>query len=59
MNRNTLRTILLIIGSLLAFTPRILSSFFDISLDPGLHTIVFVIAVILLVSGMVIEKNKY
>lgn len=57
-NIRIIRSVLLFIGVLLAFMPRILGMWLNISLSPTSHTIVFILAVVLLISGMVLNSKK-
>lgn len=57
MNKKLLRSVLFILGTFLVFLPRILSFFFNISLEPFPRTVIFIGAVVLLIAGMVIPKD--
>ncbi|MGH2016605.1 hypothetical protein [Aerococcus urinaeequi] len=57
MNKNHLRKILLLIGAVLAFLPRVMTTIFNVVLGPIPHTIIFVLAVILLISGMFMKRT--
>lgn len=58
MSKKMLRSVLFILGTFLAFLPRILTFLFDISLEPLPRTIIFIGAVILLIAGMFIPKDN-
>lgn len=57
MNKNHLRKILLLIGAILAFLPRVMTTIFNVVLGPIPHTIIFVLAVILLISGIFMKRT--
>lgn len=57
MNKNHLRKILLLIGAILAFLPRVMTTIFNVVLGPIPHTIIFCLSSHLIDFWNVYEKN--